>query len=724
MENYEKKINGHLMKGWLVMVLSLMAAYIGEYAKGQRTAGYVVCFSLSAVVPAVICYLFYRRDKEDRRLRYMILGGFFVMYAFALLTGRTVMIFSYILPMLSLIVLYHQPGLVLGMGVFSLAVNLLYDIRLLLAGEITLENSRDLEIQMVLLVLCFGFLYAASRVYDQIDRKNKEYVEALAAKQKQLQRVTLQTITTVANTIDAKDEYTQGHSRRVSEYAALIAGLLGRDESYIQNIKYIALLHDIGKIGIPDAILNKPGPLTDSEYQLMRQHTEIGSNILKDNGMIAGLADGVRHHHERYDGTGYPDGLKGKEISEISRIIGLADAYDAMTSNRVYRKRLSDEEVIAEIRRCSGTQFDPEIAAVFVKALQDKKVCQLSPDSYVHGDSLEEQSTLLLQNILELQNAQKSMKEQKDYLTGLYNRSIGEKKIEERLGNAGGCLLLIDIMNLREINSRYSFIGGDHLIKTVAEVLSEYGQQQDIVSRYDGDEFMYYTDRAAEQEQAEQLMAELLELVKKKIHRRREYEKVRICIGGAVTDVVGRDFSALLTAADKALYYMKQLKKEGGYLYRTADKKLYGEGQLSKADLEQLLKVISRDSEYKGTYNVNYPEFVKLYDFIKSVTDRNRQEVQLLLLTLIPSRPRKLEVTERDEGMLCMEGAVNSALRKVDIMLRINSTQCLVFLMNLPEEKVQLVVNRVMTNFLKSYSGEDMRLQYELADLKKAEQDS
>jgi len=128
-------------------------------------------------------------------------------------------------------------------------------------------------------------------------------------------------------------------------------------------------MHDIGKIGIPDQILNKAGRLTEEEYSIMKSHTTIGADIFSRLNMVEGLQDGIRHHHERYDGTGYPDGLSGEEISLFARILCIADCYDAMTSNRVYRKRLSDETVLEELRKNAGTQFDPELVEAFIALL-------------------------------------------------------------------------------------------------------------------------------------------------------------------------------------------------------------------------------------------------------------------------------------------------------------------------------------------------------------------
>lgn len=377
----EEKINGNMMIGWMVIVVILVIAYLGEYLKGVRTLSYMLLLDLVTVGPMLVCLRLYFRDKSSYYLRYQILAGYSIMYTFVLLTGNTSMVFTYIFPLLSLIVLYHQPKLVLMVGLVALAANLLYDLKLFLSGMVTVESSRDVEIQLALILLCFGFLYVASRLYDDIQRQNAEYLREIEEKNRDIQRVMLDTTSTIVNIIETKDEYTKGHSQRVSEYSAVIARELGYTEEDIDNVRYVALMHDIGKIGIPDAVLKKPGRLDAEEYAMMKQHVTIGAGILHENQMINNLEFGARYHHEKYDGSGYAEGLKGENIPEIARIIGLADAYDAMTTNRVYRKRLTDAEVIAELRNNSGTQFDPELAELFIRLLEEGKLRKLSPES-------------------------------------------------------------------------------------------------------------------------------------------------------------------------------------------------------------------------------------------------------------------------------------------------------------------------------------------------------
>ena len=190
-----------------------------------------------------------------------------------------------------------------------------------------------------------------------------------------------ETVMAIAKAVDAKDVRTHQHSVRVAEYSALIAQEMNcfkfwERRKAISNLRKAAQLHDIGKIGVRDSVLNKVGRLTDQEYEEMKSHVIRGSEILKDFTLVEHVEDGTRYHHERYDGKGYPEGLKGEEIPIFARIIGVADAFDAMTSNRVYRNHMDTDYVMNEMKRGRGTQFDPEVLDAFLR-LVDKKVINL-----------------------------------------------------------------------------------------------------------------------------------------------------------------------------------------------------------------------------------------------------------------------------------------------------------------------------------------------------------
>ncbi len=197
-------------------------------------------------------------------------------------------------------------------------------------------------------------------LHAEVERKTKE-VEGLS----------LHVVHTLADAIDAKDAYTKGHSGRVADYSKEIARRAGYSEEHQEEIYMMGLLHDVGKIGVPDAVINKPGKLTDEEYAKIKTHPERGAKILQNIEEMPKLATGARWHHERYDGRGYPDGLKGEEIPEEARIIAVADAYDAMTSNRSYRGLIPQDVVKSEIEKGSGTQFDPKFAAIMLEIIKE-----------------------------------------------------------------------------------------------------------------------------------------------------------------------------------------------------------------------------------------------------------------------------------------------------------------------------------------------------------------
>lgn len=206
---------------------------------------------------------------------------------------------------------------------------------------------------------------------DNLSEQVLERTKQLLEEKEQREKLTLEVTIALAGTIDAKDKYTSGHSYRVAEYTKLLANKLGKDEKYQQEIYLMALLHDIGKIGVPDEIINKPGRLTDEEYDQLKNHPVIGADIVKSISSMPNIGVGVQWHHERWDGNGYPHKLKGYDIPEAARIISVADAYDAMTSNRSYRNVLSQETVRNEFVKGKGTQFDPVIAEAMLKLIDE-----------------------------------------------------------------------------------------------------------------------------------------------------------------------------------------------------------------------------------------------------------------------------------------------------------------------------------------------------------------
>ncbi len=196
-------------------------------------------------------------------------------------------------------------------------------------------------------------------------------VEVMKKRQEEYQAIIDQSMETFAKIIDVKDPDTSGHSLRVAQYSREIAKKMGMSEEEQKRIYYMAMLHDIGKIGLPDAILHKEGALTDEERRIVQTHPVAGGDILKTFTALEGIEDGARYHHERYDGNGYCGKKKGEEIPLIARIIGVADSFDAMSSDRCYRKALSKEKILDELQKGKGTQFDPEIVEIMLKMLEE-----------------------------------------------------------------------------------------------------------------------------------------------------------------------------------------------------------------------------------------------------------------------------------------------------------------------------------------------------------------
>jgi putative nucleotidyltransferase with HDIG domain len=212
----------------------------------------------------------------------------------------------------------------------------------------------------ILGILLFFFpLLLARRSFELYTRMRKMYLD---------------TIRTLAATIDAKDPYTHGHSERVSQMAVQLAKKTGFAETEIEYIEYAAILHDIGKIGIEDRILGKKDKLTDEEYEKIKEHPVIGAGIIESIEFLKKCSKTVLHHHERFDGKGYPDGLTGEEIPKTARLLAIVDAYDAMSSDRPYRTKLSPQDILNELENETGKQFDPNMVKVFISLVKEKGV--------------------------------------------------------------------------------------------------------------------------------------------------------------------------------------------------------------------------------------------------------------------------------------------------------------------------------------------------------------
>ncbi len=544
----------------------------------------------------------------------------------------------------------------------------------------------------------------------RLEDLNKHLEDKVKEKTKQIAQLSFEKISTIASMIEAKDSYTKGHSVRVAEYSALLAKKLGWKDDDVQNLKYIALLHDIGKVGIPDSVLNKPDKLNEDEVNIIKLHTTIGGDILKDIESIANVDAGAKYHHERYDGNGYPCGLQGEHIPEVARIICVADAYDAMHTWRVYRKELPDQTIREELLAGRGTQFDPDILDAFMELLDAGKLeiefTDISTEKTLSGES----STLIHQIMKSIEEEAKRS-ETVDHLTGLLGRKEGERQIELAMKEAPGCLAFIDLDNLKRTNDTMGHLAGDYAIKTVGEVLSAYGDGA-VVSRLGGDEFLYYM-KNVDVEEATRIIEQIMSTFEEK-KAESPYLSVSTLSVGLCTTSVTDVYSSILKRADRALYHVKQSGKCGYYFYvRSSEKK----GEKKSVDLDKLVCDLKKQGSYSGAMSVEYREFAKIYDFVQHLGERYEYDVQLVMITLDSTGKDRLYIDEREHAMTCMEKTIQASLRSVDISTRFSGKQFIVILLNARSKDIELVTSRIQENFYKIYDRNLIEVRFDVAEL-------
>ncbi len=618
----------------------------------------------------------------------------------------------------------HTPDLILldinmpEIGGFEVMETLQKDVRLKKIPVIFLTADRSAETE----IECFrvgandyiskpfepNIMLSRTRSTIELDGYRKDLQRRLDEKTKEMERITIQAIMTVANTVDAKDDYTKGHSMRVAAYSELLAQRLGWSEEEIQNIYYVAMLHDVGKIGVPDAVLNKPFKLTDVEFRLIKGHTLMGAEILNDFKMFPNVSVGAKYHHERYDGKGYPEGLKGESIPLVARVIGLVDSYDAMTSNRVYRKRLNDDIVMQELEKGKGSQWDPDLVDIFVELIREGALAKMwMPEEdmatpiFGSGKILGESMTS--ENILE---------SPVDYLTGLLSRQKGEHDIALSLRADGGSLMLIDMDHFRKINDEYGHLMGDVALKMTADVLREVCGNS-LVCRTGGDEFLYYLDGVTDEEAVTKKVQELLEAFEKKRQEVEELKEAELSIGISISGADGREFEELYRRADKALYLVKQNQGLRYGFYQKSG--LLRTPEQSQGDLDKIMDAIKNREVYQGAFQVDYDDFNHVYDFVKHMSERSRKETQLLLFTLFSSNGSEVKLERMEAAMQCMEQAICKSLRGVDVGARYSSSQFLVVLLGTERENVRVVTDRIVQNYFKLYGEKDITLTYDIA---------
>lgn len=342
--------------------------------------GYLAYFNIFSILLYFTCGIFFCKPSHVALTFYL---SYFEIIVFSTLSGSLITngpsfsLLTFILIPLACLMkfwqdslyqksLFHAGKMVVLLSIVSL-VNCIKPFLYSDLGIFTLNpqfyeilNVYNLIISLVTLLIT-GIAFTSVSVHE--NKKVNDRFETLAGK----------LVIALSQSVEAKDQYTKGHSSRVAKYSKMIAERLCWSEEKLKIVYYAGLLHDVGKIGISDTIINKKGGLTDEEYAIIKDHPIVGERILKDLTEMPELMLVAKHHHERFDGRGYPDKLKGHDIPEIARLVGVADTYDAMTSNRSYRNLMPQAQVIDQMENGIGTQFDPKFAEVMLEIIREDK---------------------------------------------------------------------------------------------------------------------------------------------------------------------------------------------------------------------------------------------------------------------------------------------------------------------------------------------------------------
>ena len=535
---------------------------------------------------------------------------------------------------------------------------------------------------------------------------------ALEKRRQQTERLSLQMMQTLALTVEAKDEYTRGHSHRVAEYAALIAKELHWSPEEILNLKYAAHLHDIGKVGIPDTILNKPTRLTPEEYAVTKEHTVIGGEILKNITLLKQSADVARHHHERYDGKGYPDGLKGTDISLYARIIAIADGYDVMNTNHSCRNSLPEASIIREFRENSGTQFDPELTEIFLMLLGEHRLDinsdYLHPENDLGFTAIENDINRFISNVMTTMKTHEDS-ETYDFLTGLPMRSRGEKLVSQFMQKYDGCLVFIDMDNLKQINDTHGHKAGDRSLKLLGKLLSDMTPDA-VVCRLGGDEFLFFMPNATEAT----ITAQVHTLFDKfNAAKAKDIEIRSASLSAGLCMTTTKDaYEDCYTKADKALYYVKQNGKGNLYFYHQLEQKLISDSAINK-DLTLIARSLHSSGDYSGALDLDYRQFAKLYEYINRLGSRHQYPCYLVMVTIETAPEQMTYIENIEEAMECMKHSIHQSIRSVDICTRYSSMQYLIILFKPDENYIPKIMNRIFAEYYKLYKKHNFIPGYE-----------
>ena len=567
-----------------------------------------------------------------------------------------------------------------------------------------------------MLILFFVNILRTMKHVRSLEEKHQE--DEMNRRRQQIELMSLQIMQTLSMAIESKDEYTRGHSHRVAEYSAILAAELGWSQKEITNLKYAAYLHDIGKVGTPDTILNKPTRLTEEEYAIVKNHTVIGAEILKNITLIDHVVEVARNHHERYDGLGYPDGLKGRAIPLHARIVALADSYDAMRSKRIYRNALPPQTIYEEIKKNRGAQFDPELTDIFLRLLAENRM--------VISNDMQDIDTIQIitdvepeigKFISDVMNTIKSQEDSNnfDFLTGLPVRNIGEKLTAQFMQEHSGCLAFMDMDNLKQINDIYGHKAGDRALKSFGNLLAEYSQNA-AVCRLGGDEFLLFIPNVTHEamvRQMEEIFAKFRAMQENDVEIRCASISAGLCMCEK-----GASFEDCYQKADKALYYVKQNGKANFFFYQQMEQEHLPDPGAVR-DLSLVAKALQESGNYTGALDLDYREFAKIYEYMNSLEVRYHHHSYLVMVTMSTQPNSVMYIEHIEQALECMEQAIRQKIRKVDVCTRYSSLQYLIILSEPAEDQIPKVMNRIFIQYYKLYNKHDFTPKYEYIPMSK-----
>ncbi|MCR4748184.1 MAG: diguanylate cyclase [Lachnospiraceae bacterium] len=568
---------------------------------------------------------------------------------------------------------------------------------------ITKPFRQDILIQRISRIIELHFLQ--TNLKEEVARQTAKAEE----RSRKIEQMSLQTIHTLANAIDAKDPYTKGHSARVSQYAVMMAEALGWESEKVENLRYAALLHDIGKIGVPDSILNNPKKLSDAEYNIIKSHANMGGDILKNRMMVEGAEDVARSHHERFDGSGYPKGLEGEEISEQARIVAIADAFDAMSSKRIYRRAYSFDYIRNELIEGKGKQFDPYLVDVFIGLWDHGILDVILKNDMKENDGSMEASSALLQEVMETFVTQNGT-DDIDITTGIMSRTTGEGAIAQTMQEESGCFTFFDIDNLKKINDTNGHKAGDKVLKLMGDTLIA-NNDNSLCCRLGGDEFLFFMKNVTKSEAEAKVQKIINEFVEKK------NEDVEIAVAslsaGMIMSTPSDTYTDIYSKADKALYHVKQNGKDGYSFYNSDSESARNEN----VDVNRLVNGIKNSGSYEGAMDVEYRQFAKLFEYIANLEKRYSHPFKLVMITLENTSGEIQTMEMLEKAMFCMEQSIRQTVRNVDIVTRYSRQQFLVIFLDVDYSGVDIVIDRIFRGYYKMYGSGAFTPSYTVADL-------